>query len=200
MARRTLPKKVEDWKAPWEVDADGNDLPEEDQKLDPARLKKLLHGLFSDKERALEQVDELRTQKDELETKVADAADPKALEKLQADLQQAKAEAEKAKSGGSLQALRYEIALEKGLTKSQARRLVGESREELEEDADELIKDLRPTRSSKDDDQGDDGDRLDPRRGPQTRHRNPVDPDPDADKGKKDPTPEEVFKAYQNRY
>lgn len=37
---------------------------------------------------------------------------------------------------------RLEIALEKGLTPSQAKRLVGSTREELEADADELIADL----------------------------------------------------------
>ena len=39
-------------------------------------------------------------------------------------------------------ALRAEIANEKGLTPSQARRLVGSTREELEADADELLKDI----------------------------------------------------------
>ena len=39
-------------------------------------------------------------------------------------------------------AARFEIALEKGLTKSQAKRLVGSTREELELDADELLADL----------------------------------------------------------
>ena len=41
-----------------------------------------------------------------------------------------------------ISALRYEIALDKGLTKSQAKRLVGSTREELEADADELLADL----------------------------------------------------------
>lgn len=39
---------------------------------------------------------------------------------------------------------RLEIALEKGLTKTQAKRLVGSTREELEADADELLADLAP--------------------------------------------------------
>lgn len=42
-------------------------------------------------------------------------------------------------------AARFEIALEKGLTKSQAKRLVGSTREELEADADELLADLGAT-------------------------------------------------------
>lgn len=37
---------------------------------------------------------------------------------------------------------RLEVALEKGLSPSQAKRLVGDTREELEADADELLKDL----------------------------------------------------------
>lgn len=42
----------------------------------------------------------------------------------------------------ALDADRLEVAIEKGLTKSQAKRLVGSTREELEADADELIADL----------------------------------------------------------
>lgn len=37
---------------------------------------------------------------------------------------------------------RYEVALEKGLTRTQAKRLVGSTREELAADADELLVDL----------------------------------------------------------
>lgn len=42
----------------------------------------------------------------------------------------------------SLQLARLEVAIAKGLTATQAKRLVGNSREELEADADELIADL----------------------------------------------------------
>ncbi len=41
-----------------------------------------------------------------------------------------------------LRAARLEVALEKGLTLTQAKRLVGNTREELEADADELLADL----------------------------------------------------------
>ena len=55
-------------------------------------------------------------------------------------------------------ALRSQVALEKGLTQSQAKRLVGDSREELEADADELLKDLgeaaQPRRPRPDRNQG----------------------------------------------
>lgn len=47
-----------------------------------------------------------------------------------------------------LAATRNEIALEKGLTPSQAKRLVGATREELSADADELLADLKVSKPS----------------------------------------------------
>ncbi len=44
MAKKTkieLPK-YEDWKAPWEVDAEGNDIPAEEQQFDAAKARKLI--------------------------------------------------------------------------------------------------------------------------------------------------------------
>lgn len=52
------------------------------------------------------------------------------------------AELEKNLTTAQADAVRFEIALDKGLTKSQAKRLVGSSREELEADAEELLADL----------------------------------------------------------
>ncbi len=113
----------------------------------------------------------------------------------------ARQERDEAKSGGNIQALRYEIALEKGLTKAQARRLVGESREELEEDAEEMVKEFGFKAKNKDDqtqdDDKDDDDTVEPRRGPRNRFSNPGDPDPNAGKGGKEPTPEDVYKGYR---
>ena len=68
-------------------------------------------------------------------------------------------ELEKNLTTAQANAARYEIALEKGLTKSQAKRLVGSTREELEADADELLADL-----------GVDEDKPSPTRRPQERH------------------------------
>jgi hypothetical protein len=48
--------------------------------------------------------------------------------------------AEKKASEAELKALRLEVAGEKGLTPAQAKRLIGANRDELEADADELIK------------------------------------------------------------
>lgn len=59
--------------------------------------------------------------------------------------------AEKAAAAAEARALRLEIASEKGLTPAQAKRLVGESREELEADADELLETFKPPTASDDD-------------------------------------------------
>lgn len=53
-----------------------------------------------------------------------------------------------------LRALRLEVAAEKGLTASQAKRLIGSTRDELESDADEMLADLRPGRPAGDAGQG----------------------------------------------
>lgn len=52
--------------------------------------------------------------------------------------------AEKAAAAAESRALRLEIAAEKGLTPAQAKRLVGETREELEADASELLETFKP--------------------------------------------------------
>lgn len=49
---------------------------------------------------------------------------------------------------------RAEVALAKGLTAAQAKRLIGSSREELEADADELLADLKPGKPKGDLEQG----------------------------------------------
>lgn len=60
------------------------------------------------------------------------------VEKLSAERDTHKGRADSAE----LALVRLEVALEKGLTKGQAKRLVGSTREELETDADELLAEL----------------------------------------------------------
>jgi hypothetical protein len=60
--------------------------------------------------------------------------------KSEADkLAQKAADSDTRATAAELKLLKIEVGLEKGLTKDQAQRLVGATREELEEDADELI-------------------------------------------------------------
>ena len=53
--------------------------------------------------------------------------------------------AEKAAAAAESRALRLEVASEKGLTPAQAKRLVGETRDELEADASELLETFKPS-------------------------------------------------------
>jgi hypothetical protein len=56
--------------------------------------------------------------------------------------QERAAEAEKAAQSHESTALRLQVAFDKGLTPAQAKRLVGTSRDELEADADEILRDF----------------------------------------------------------
>lgn len=173
--------KLDEWLAPWEQDKDGNPIPEEDQVIDPARLKRYLHGLQSDKINLRGQLDETSAEAEELQQKLADAKSPEDLTKLQEENARLIKERDEAKQNASktsesdLKALRYEIALDKGLTRRQALRLVGSTKEELEEDADELLAEFGSA--------GEPGDREgEPEpgiaRGPRRQIRNGGDPNP----------------------
>ena len=79
----------------------------------------------------------------------ANAEAAKRLEQIEAEKAKAdqtaaerEAAAEKRATDADARALRLEVAFEKGLTPAQAKRLVGGSREELEADADEILRDF----------------------------------------------------------
>lgn len=80
---------------------------------------------------------------EDLKAKAAkfDEADQANKSELQKAIERAEA-AEKRAGTLELDSLRASVALTKGLTASQAKRLVGSTKEELEKDADELLADL----------------------------------------------------------
>lgn len=188
--------KLEDWKAPWEVkrDAEGNvtDIPEDEQEIDRDQLKKYLHGLLGDKIRLRGQLDETTAEAEELQQKVASAESPEELKKLQEENARLIKERDEAKEKGKstaesdLRALKLEIALDKGLTKRQAARLVGTTKEELEEDADALLEEFGgKAKGSKTDDEDEDEKEIPLARGPRRQLRNGGDPAPkDKDEDK----------------
>ena len=92
----------------------------------------------------------------ELRTKVKDAEDKdkSELERLQDRIAQAEKRAENAE--GKVD--RYEVAAAKGLTPAQAKRLVGSTREELEDDADAMRSELGLDKDESDDESKDDKD------------------------------------------
>jgi hypothetical protein len=82
---------------------------------------------------------------DELEPLAKQAREAEEAKKTEMQRLQDRAEkAEKERDSHASTATRLQVAMEKGLTPSQAKRLVGSTREELEADADELIADLKP--------------------------------------------------------
>ncbi len=148
--------KIEDWKAPWEKDLKDGD----EAKIDPDQLKKYLHGLLSDKEKAQERLTEAGTELETFKTAATEAArkGESADAKRDRELAEANARADKAEKAAS-EVIRLRVALTKGLTESQAKRLQGETEEELSADADDYLKDLKPAGEAEDD--GDDDDDAD---------------------------------------
>lgn len=163
---------LEELKPSW-VNADG--------EVDVEAAKKAIHTLMLDKakaqdarEDAVAEKKEAESQAAELQTQLDDKAGPDAKVEIQkAKDAQSKAEAER--DAAVLRADKVEIAAEKGLTPAQAKRLVGANREELEADADELVKDLG-IEPGKQDEEGEN----EAHTAPKARLRSGGDPDPDA--------------------
>ena len=88
---------------------------------------------------------------DDLKAKAAkfDEADAASKSELQKERDRADA-AERERDKERLTGLRASVALTKGLTATQAKRLVGSTREELEADAVELLADLKPAATKAD--------------------------------------------------
>jgi hypothetical protein len=131
---------LDDYRAPWETEAGG------DAEIDKGKLKKYLHGLLVDKDRLQTTVTEVTTERDTLKT----AADEKAregeteLQRLQRENAELKDSQGKAPAE-SPETLRLRVALEKGLTLTQANRLVGTTQEELAADADAFLAEIGKT-------------------------------------------------------
>lgn len=100
----------------------------------------------------------LAAMKEQLKAARAEAREAKAVKQRlseledrdKSDLEKATSRAEaaeKAAAGHELAATRLAVAFEKGLTPAQAKRLVGSSRDELEADADEVLRDFPVTAS-----------------------------------------------------
>lgn len=70
---------------------------------------------------------------------------------------EARTAAEKQAVSAGQEASRLRVALKKGLTEVQAKRLIGESEEELEADADELLESFKPKDDGKSDEESQEG-------------------------------------------
>jgi hypothetical protein len=135
-----MPKLPEfkDWQAPWEKSG---------TEFSADVAKKFIYDLHKDVEKANEENSTLKTQNSELTTKVTEAEKANMTDAEKAAAERAEFEKKLAEAGEkSLEVTRLELALEHGLTKSQAKRLVGKTAEELTADAEELVKDLGLTK------------------------------------------------------
>lgn len=164
--------KLEDITLNW-VDSEGN--------VDEEKAKKALHTLMLDKakaqdarEDALADKKAVESQRDEATKALEDKADPDLKAELEKE-RKLRIDAEGQRDEAVLAKDRLEIAIEKSLTPAQAKRLVGKDREELEADAEELVKDLGITPDKQDDE----GENEEGRVAPKSRLRSGGDPNPD---------------------
>lgn len=174
-----MPKlaKFEDWKAPWEVDLKEGDEP----TFDFEKGKKYLYNVLSDKEKLQGQIETLTTERDTLkaEKDAKDREGESELQKAQRERDEAIERANKS-SETSVETLKLRVALRKGLTEVQAKRLVGSTEEELEADADELLESFGGSGKSGEGEGEEDEPGETPVTRPQRRLSNAGDPDAGA--------------------
>lgn len=103
-----------------------------------------------DAQRAWDTIQAQRKKERDLETRLREFEDAQKTD--QQKLEERATSAEQAAESATREAARLRVAMKKGLTDTMARRLVGDTEEELEADADELLAALGTT----DDDDGDD--------------------------------------------
>lgn len=147
MARKATPlPKFEDWKRPWK-----------DEEFDADKAAKLIYNLHVDKQDLSAKIEAKDAELEEVEAELEETtAKVTALEdKDLPEIDRLKRENERLRNGeakpkkeskakaedddADLLAEKYRIALEKGLSAKDARRLVGKTVEELEEDADAFL-------------------------------------------------------------
>lgn len=205
-----LPEKIEDWQAPWE---------KKGEDFNAETAKKFIFDLHKDAEKLNESLKTVRSEKTVVETerddlKVqldaktdGDNADLTALQRENASLKGKIAAAEKAENDRKTLALEVAMDIE-DITVKQARalapRLSGNTREELEEDAERAISDLgfhvgpdKPAEKPDGDDPDDDRDDSGRDTGLRRRNlRSPLDPDPSGGTPLPEPTLEKVNELF----
>jgi hypothetical protein len=150
---------LEEFKAPWESDTGS------DAEIDATKLKKYLYNLQSDKAKAEDAAEEAAEKVTKAEQDLKDAkaevakGDPTG--KI-AELEGKLAEAQTAATKAEQNLLRVEVATEKGLTVKQAKRLQGETEEELKADADEILEEFGVKATKQDDEDEHDEDEDEP--------------------------------------
>lgn len=181
--------KFDDWKRPWK-----------DDEFDSEKAAKLIYNLHVDKEKLTESKTALVTERDEAlaakkaaDDKVAalEDKDLPEIERLRKQVERLTenppAPKEKAKEQGSddfdIEKARLEIALDKGLTKAQANRLVGKDMDELVADADAYMEEHGIKNDAGKGGQAPPSQRARVTTGSKQRKDEDIDPDADLDPG-----------------
>lgn len=131
-------------------------------EFDPDRAWKLIQDIRAD-------LDKVKTERDDLRGKVKTHED--ATKSDQEKLEERATGAETRAAKAEQEAARLRVALKKGLAETQAKRLVGDTEEQLEADADELLASFR-----------DDGEGQEPPRRPRERLRSGAAPGSEPEK------------------
>lgn len=142
--KKTELPALEDWHAPWEVNDDGDVIPEDEQTVDTGKLRKYLHGLLKDKNRLQAKVETLTGERDDLKGKIDEQQ--REGESETDRLKRENAELQKKIDAGpevDVEKLRLEAALEVGLP----RKHVGRLNRDLT-DLDDLIEDAKELQAS----------------------------------------------------
>jgi len=126
--------------APEREEQDAPEQTEDSEEFDPKRAMAKIRKQNQENKSLRDRTKELEAKLREYEDANKSEAE-KVTERLTA--------AEKAANESGLTALRFEVALEKGLTKAQAKRLIGSTKEELEADAEELLETFGKRRLTK---------------------------------------------------
>lgn len=154
------------------IGGEGDDPPPEPKPDDPKPDKDNPDAAAeAEKWKALAKKHEARAKENADKAKELDALK----EGEKTDLQKATetaAEAERRATEAERDAARLKVALKKGLTEAQAKRLLGDTEEELEQDADELLASFKPEEGENEGEEGEnepEGEKKEPRRRPKER-------------------------------
>jgi hypothetical protein len=132
----TAPEQTDDTTAQAAPEATDDDQQSKQDDLSPDALRKQL-------EKVRKEAAGYRTKVRELEPLASKAKELEDAGRTELEKLTARAEtAERERTESQARAVRLEVAFDKGLTPAQAKRLVGGTREELEADAEEILRDF----------------------------------------------------------
>lgn len=154
-----MPKKIEDWKAPW----DGEDIDPDKAKAFAFKLAQNAEAAITRAETAETALQDEKTEHDKTKAKVTELEDKDKpeVEKLRAEVERLKSKPEPTTKGKTPLEIAMEVGDEHGLTTAQVRRVAGRIRGDndaaLKADAESFIEEFGLSKSGKEN-EGEEGD------------------------------------------